>query len=607
MRIAHLSIKNFRGIREGNIPFGRHTVLVGPNSSGKTTVIEAMTMLFGRDRLIRTLTEHDFFGCDPQPADRIQVVATVVDFEPNAPDDHLDWFRADRAVPKWYDPSTGQLHADKADESFLLAAQIGFAARFDLESLEVETVRYFHDDDAITDPFSEEQCVSVPLKLIKELGFFLIPANRAWERMMSFDSELFRRVVAQVGGLPAEAVRGERAKLWKPEHPLEADAKLKSLVDGVNKELAGLFSRKPELRLRLTGTDSDSVLEAVTPHFQFADGPPIPSRRQGMGVLSLQSIILILQLAQHRATQGKSFCLALEEPELHVPPGLQRRLIHRVHALSTQTVVSTHSPLVACYSEPTNVLMLQIENGQLAANPLTKTGITKSSPNAIRKLLQINRPDTITALMHECVLVPEGRTEFDLLRLLATALELHDKELLADRCLFGTLVGIVPTHDAAVLPTFEALRSVHPSIVPLIDGDAAGNGYLNALLRLGSPPATVIRWAKGQTLEHMLCWIVGAAPAVLPSLGPWLPKAPGTEAELLDSLSKKSTDGGVKTDLVAYEGIVGAIAETKECLDRLSALLNAIAAVCIGQTDGVTLFRKDGASTTKTRVFTFCG
>jgi putative ATP-dependent endonuclease of OLD family len=607
MRIADLTIRNFRGIREGRISFGRHTVLVGPNSSGKTTVIEALTMLFGRDRLIRTLTEHDFFGSDPQPADRIQIVATVVDFAPNTPDDHLEWFRPERAVPKWYDPATGQLHAVKVDESNLLAAQIGFAARFDRESLEVETVRYFHDDDSTTDPFSEEQCVPVPLKLIKELGFFLIPANRAWERMISFDSELFRRVVAQVGGLPADAVREERARLWKPEHPLEADSKLNGLVEGVNKELAGLFSRKPELRLRLTGTDSDSVLEAITPHFQFADGPPIPSRRQGMGILSLQSIILLLQLAQHRATQGKSFCLALEEPELHIPPGLQRRMIHRVHTLSTQTIVSTHSPLIAPYSEPRNVLMLQIDRGQLTANPLSKTGVTKTSPNAIRKLLQINRPDTITALMHECVLVPEGRTEFDLLRLLAMALELHDKELLPDRSLFGTRVGIVPTHDAAVLATFDALRCVHPNVVPLIDGDAAGNGYLKDLLDLANPPKTVIRWASGKTLEHILCWIVSAAPGILPSLGPSLPATPGSEADLLDYLSKYPKDGGVKTDLVAYEGLVGAIAENEECLKRLSVLLGAIALLCTGQSGSVTLFQRDAASTATTNVFTFCG
>lgn len=606
MRIAHLSIKNFRGIREANITFGQHTVLVGPNNSGKTTVIEAMTMLFGRDRLIRTLTEHDFFGCDPQPADRIQIVATVVDFTHNIPDEHLEWFRPGRAVPKWYDPATGQLHADKLDASNLLAAQIGFAGRFDHESLEVETVRYFHDDDSITDPFSEEQCVPVPLKLIKELGFFLIPANRAWDRMISFDSELFRRVIAQVGGLPADAVREERKKLWKPEHPMEADAKLKDLVEAVNKELAGLFSRKPELRLRLTGTDSDSVLEAITPHFLLADGPPIPSRRQGMGVLSLQSIILLLQLAQYRAKNGKSFCLALEEPELHVPPGLQRRLIHRIHALSTQTIVSTHSPLVASFSEPTNVLMLQIDKGQLAANPLSKTSISKTSPNAIRKLLQINLPDTITALMHECVLVPEGRTEFDLLRLLAMALELHDKEL-PDRSLFGTLVGIVPTHDAAVVATFEALRCVHPNVVPLIDGDAAGKGYLNHLLNLPNPPKTLVRWGAGHTLEHIFCWIVSAAPGILPSLGPWLPTTPESETEFLDYLSKKSTEGGVKADLVAYEGIVGIIAENQKCLNRLSTLLSEIAALCSGQSGSVTLFQKDMESTAATNVFTFCG
>jgi putative ATP-dependent endonuclease of the OLD family len=606
MRIAVLTIRNFRGIREGRVVFGKHTVLVGPNSSGKTTVIEALTTLFGRDRLIRTLTEHDFFGSDPGPADRIQVVATIVGFSPNKLEDHLEWFRPDRAVPKWYDASTGQLYPDKKDEHQLLATQIGFAARFDSDSLEVETVRYFHDDDSTTDPFSDEQhCVSVPLKLIKELGFFLVPANRAWDRMISFDSELFRRVLAQAGGLPAEAVRNERAKLWKPEHPLEKDTNLKSLVDSVNKELAGLFNRNPELRLRITATDSNSVLESITPHFEFPGGPPVPSRRQGMGVLSLQSIILLLQLAQLRASQNKSFCLALEEPELHVPPGLQRRLIHRVHALSTQTIVSTHSPLVASHSEPTNVLMLQNDNGKLTANALSNTGITRSSSNSIRKLLQINRPDTITALMHEAVLVPEGRTEFDLLRLLATAVEMHDKELLPDRSLFGTKVGIVPTHDAAVVATFSALRNVHSNVVALVDGDEAGGDYLNALLALESPPKIVIRWGPTKRIEHTLCWIISAAPDIVSFLQPWLPGEPGSVADILDFLSRPSSAGGVKADLVAYEGIVSVLTENEACLNRMSSLLSEVAALCCGQGESGMLFKKDGTSTTRTTVFTF--
>ena len=70
MQIADLRIENFRGIRAGHVRFGPHTVFIGPNNCGKTTVIEALALLFGRDRMVRTLTEHDFFGGDPQPADR---------------------------------------------------------------------------------------------------------------------------------------------------------------------------------------------------------------------------------------------------------------------------------------------------------------------------------------------------------------------------------------------------------------------------------------------------------------------------------------------------------------------------------------------------------
>jgi putative ATP-dependent endonuclease of OLD family len=60
MHIVRLKISGFRGVHSADITLGRHSVLVGPNNSGKTTVIEALALLFGRDRLVRRLTEHDF-------------------------------------------------------------------------------------------------------------------------------------------------------------------------------------------------------------------------------------------------------------------------------------------------------------------------------------------------------------------------------------------------------------------------------------------------------------------------------------------------------------------------------------------------------------------
>ena len=360
MPIADLRIENFRGIRTGHIRFGAHTVFIGPNNCGKTTVIEALALLFGRDRMVRSLTEHDFFEGDPQPADRIRLVATIIDFDGDEPADHTDWFRDDRGVIKWWNPATGAVSAMRDDPTWRLACQIGFSARFDRPSLEVETARYFHDDDAMADVFVDEVWTAVPARLIRDIGFFLVPASRTWDRVVSFGSELFRRVVASGAGQPAESVLGERDRLRAPQQPLEADSHLEPIIARLNAELAGFFRTQPRLHLRVTATDSDGLLEAVVPHYAQAGAAlALPARRHGSGLISLQHLLLLLQFGRQRAEAHEGFWMALEEPELHVPPPLQRRLVHRIQALSTQTFVSTHSPMVAAISDAQAVAVLR--------------------------------------------------------------------------------------------------------------------------------------------------------------------------------------------------------------------------------------------------------
>src|SRR3546814_19679291 len=81
--------------------------------------------------------------------------------------------------------------------------------------------------DADLNPVNEEAGInSVPQDLIKQIGFFLVPASRTWDRTSSFGSELFRRVVAYAGGRPAEAVLVERQRLRNPAAPLEDDEHL---------------------------------------------------------------------------------------------------------------------------------------------------------------------------------------------------------------------------------------------------------------------------------------------------------------------------------------------------------------------------------------------
>ena len=129
MEIASLKIENFRGVRDGTVRFSPHTVLVGANNCGKTTVIEALALLFGRDRMIRQLTEHDFHGSDPQAQDRIRLTATVIGFDEDNPAEHPDWFREDRGIVKWWNPEAGTVMAARTEPQWKLACQIAPLAR----------------------------------------------------------------------------------------------------------------------------------------------------------------------------------------------------------------------------------------------------------------------------------------------------------------------------------------------------------------------------------------------------------------------------------------------------------------------------------------------
>lgn len=213
MRLLALSIEGFRGIQCANIRFGDHTVIIGPNGCGKSTIIDALSLVLGRARLVRDLTEHDFFGSCPGPTSRIRIIATLGGFSGNDPERHDAWFREGRAVSKWRNGATGEVSPEPKRDAQELCAQIGFAARFDCEELIVEQIRYFHDDDAVTDPFQEGVVQQVPYRFLDDIGYYVLPARRTWEASASFASELFRKAVATVGGIPAQTILKERDRL----------------------------------------------------------------------------------------------------------------------------------------------------------------------------------------------------------------------------------------------------------------------------------------------------------------------------------------------------------------------------------------------------------
>lgn len=595
MRVASISIDNFRGIKTGIVHFKRHTVLVGANNTGKSTIIEAITLLLGRDKLIRELTEHDFYGSNPQPADRIKLVATIMDFEENDPEKHPDWFRDGRAIPKWLNEKTGDVHPARESDDWMLCCQIAAQAYFDSESLSVEFIRYFHDDDSPLDPFDGDSPVQVPGRLIQQFGFFLVRANRTWEKVLSWGSELFRRTVQVAAAQPASAILAERDRLRNPERPIELDVQIAPLIANVNKELAKCLPSAPQLQLRLTNTDSKAVLDSIAAHFSTPMGQSVPAIRHGSGLISLQGVMLLLELGRIRAEAGDGFIMALEEPEIHVAPATQNQLLHRIQALSTQTFVTTHSPSVAAAADPTSVLLLRNNGGMLTAEPFLLTDLNAKSVAWERKLFQQMRVEVLSGLMHGNVLVPEGRADFYLLRIILRPLMLAEDWEMDMTHQFGLEVGLIPTEDAKVIETFKTLERVHDSVVCLVDGDAAGLGYIKTLRTLDKQPKAILRWNDGGMVEDIVGWILEADVAgAIPGLAEISAPGPQSIAEVVKYLKAK------KVDLVAYETVADVVANNGACRARAAKLFSAIAAACKGieslnfkqDRDGVWVFNR---------------
>jgi hypothetical protein len=276
--------------------------------------------------------------------------------------------------------------------------------------------------------------------------------------------------------------------------------------------------------------------------------------------------------------------MALEEPELHVPPPLQRRLVHRIQALSTQTFVSTHSPMVAAMSDPQAVVILRNNGGVLSCASLLTTPLGGAATNAVRKLFQLNRVDTIAALMHEAILVPEGRIDHDWLKLLGRAVDLHQGWDVGNECRFGGYVGVIPTHDAAVEATAAVLDRLHPRITALVDGDPTGVGYARALAAAAPSPAVILRWPNAWTIEDVVGWILEAdATTALAALQGAINPPPASIPALVARL--KSDDRavqGLKQDQVAYEAVADTIGVTEPCYRRARELLNVMTDVLLG-------------------------
>ena len=159
---------------------------------------------------------------------------------------------------------------------------------------------------------------------------------------------------------------------------------------------------------------------------------------------------------------------------------------------------------------------------------------------------------------------------------------------------FGTVVGVVPTHDSAVAETYNMLRRLRGGLIPLVDGDDAGNGKIAELRELENSPAIVLQWRDDWTIEDAVGWILKDADGdVATNLKTRIDREFTSIEELISLFKVKTGAGRLKTDYLAYEEVAAVIGSDACCREHAAALLKALTKVCLGQYDGCTLIEPD--------------
>lgn len=344
MKVARLRIQNFRGVKEADLLFPDHVVLVGDNNVGKSTVFEAMDLALGPDRLNRhpRIDEHDFHLGDyvspiDQPRKEVRVEVTVTGLSEEQQNRFAD-------MVEWWNASTRALveapvgGVDAPDVS--AAVRVTFIGSYDPEQDDFEGDTYFtHSLEGGGEgiPFGKKD---------KQFcGFLYLRSLRTASRALSLEHGSLLDIILRLKEI--------RPQMWEKtigelsEFSVAADPELgiSGILNSIDVALKKYVPREWGVapHLKVSNLTRENLRKVIAAFIATGDGAhAAPFYRQGTGTINM----LVLAMLSLIAEDKQNVIFAMEEPETAIPPYAQKRIVHELRKLAAQSILTSHSPYV---------------------------------------------------------------------------------------------------------------------------------------------------------------------------------------------------------------------------------------------------------------------
>ncbi|MDD3183301.1 MAG: AAA family ATPase [Alphaproteobacteria bacterium] len=432
MRATRVEISNFRGVKTADILLPQHGVLIGDNNIGKTTILEALDLVLGPDRLNRQppIDEHDFFKGkytanlsppaaatptteDSQPLDasvsqcdgnitelpKIKIEVTVADLTEEQKAKFGNFI-------EFWDTATQTLYAE-ANPAGVDPANISEALRFtfhgwyDPEEDDFEGKTYF------TRSLIEDEKPEQFSKKDKQVcGFLYLRSLRTGSRALSLERGSLLDIILRL--------KEVRPQMWEDTLstlsaiPVASDPSLgiSPILESINTALKKYVPKEwgIEPHLKVSNLTRENLRKVITAFISTGnDDHSAPFYRQGTGTINMLVLAMLSQIAEGK----QNVIFAMEEPETAIPPYAQKRIVHEVRSLASQTLFTSHSPYVLEEFSIEETIVL----GRDAVGTLTQNAINLPESVKLKRYRQDFRTRFCEGLLARRVLVAEGATE----------------------------------------------------------------------------------------------------------------------------------------------------------------------------------------------------
>lgn len=428
MRVARLSIENFRSIAKAELQFTGHTLLIGGNNVGKSTICEALDLVLGPDRLNRTppVEEFDFrnanyLAVDGETAAPLRIEAVLIELT-----DTIKSLCAAN-LEFWH----------KTEKRLLAEGEIAVADNPNVElCLRLVTIaRYDIDEDQFvartvygrTNEEPDEEPKAIPLRVKRAIGFLYLRTIRTGSRALSLERGTLLDNILRMKEARKGMWENIRTRLAALDPPIDADAtELGPILDEIEARLAEYIAPGGEgrsTRLFVSQLTREHMRKTIAFFLTMGHGDAaVPFQQAGTGTLNTLVLALLTFIAD---LKKDNVIFAMEEPEIALPPHTQRRVANYLLEETSQCFVTSHSPYVIERFEPDGIVKLnRNEQGELSGIPIKLPAGMKA-----KNYRQNFRRAIAEAMLGRGVIVGEGITEQDALLVVAQKMEEHDANL----------------------------------------------------------------------------------------------------------------------------------------------------------------------------------